>query len=67
MFTMKSLLAFLQKLQHLQEEKNKEIEVLRNTIRDLEQRLNKSQDLNFKRRRFWVNDMKYFGSTYYEK
>ncbi|KFQ04855.1 Coiled-coil domain-containing protein 152, partial [Leptosomus discolor] len=50
--TMKPLLAFLQKLQHLQEEKNKEIEILRNTIRDLEQRLNKSQDLPFKRRRF---------------
>uniref|UniRef100_A0A8C3KJ07 Coiled-coil domain containing 152 n=1 Tax=Calidris pygmaea TaxID=425635 RepID=A0A8C3KJ07_9CHAR len=46
------LLAFLQKLQHLQEEKNKEIEILRNTIRDLEQRLNKGQDLHLKRRRF---------------
>ncbi|XP_052525957.1 coiled-coil domain-containing protein 152 [Tympanuchus pallidicinctus] len=41
-----------QKLQHLQEEKNKEIEILRNTIRDLEQRLNKGQDLHLKRRRF---------------
>ncbi|KAM6109104.1 coiled-coil domain-containing protein 152 [Phoenicopterus ruber ruber] len=40
------------KLQHLQEEKNKEIEILRNTIRDLEQRLNKGQDMHFKRRRF---------------
>ncbi|KFV46036.1 Coiled-coil domain-containing protein 152, partial [Gavia stellata] len=50
--TMKPLLAFLQKLQHLQEEKNKEIEILRNTIRDLEQRLHKGQDLHFKRRRF---------------
>ncbi|XP_069737278.1 coiled-coil domain-containing protein 152 [Phaenicophaeus curvirostris] len=40
------------KLQHLQEEKNKEIEILRNTIRDLEQRLNKGQDLHLKRRRF---------------
>ncbi|XP_072215341.1 coiled-coil domain-containing protein 152 [Excalfactoria chinensis] len=40
------------KLQHLQEEKNKEIEILRNTIRDLEQRLNKGQDLSLKRRRF---------------
>ncbi|KFP42227.1 Coiled-coil domain-containing protein 152, partial [Chlamydotis macqueenii] len=47
-----ALLAFLQKLQHLQEEKNKEIEILRNTIRDLEQRLNKGQDLHLKRRRF---------------
>ncbi|NWY68715.1 CC152 protein, partial [Erithacus rubecula] len=43
---------YRRKLQHLQEEKNKEIEVLRNTIRDLEQRLNKGQDLPFKRRRF---------------
>ncbi|XP_064261757.1 coiled-coil domain-containing protein 152 [Passer domesticus] len=43
---------FRRKLQHLQEEKNKEIEILRNTIRDLEQRLNKGQDLPFKRRRF---------------
>ncbi|NWX63490.1 CC152 protein, partial [Promerops cafer] len=43
---------YRRKLQHLQEEKNKEIEILRNTIRDLEQRLNKSQDLPFKRRRF---------------
>uniref|UniRef100_A0A8C3QUF1 Coiled-coil domain containing 152 n=1 Tax=Cyanoderma ruficeps TaxID=181631 RepID=A0A8C3QUF1_9PASS len=49
---MKPLPALLQKLQHLQEEKNKEIEILRNTIRDLEQRLNKGQDLPFKRRRF---------------
>ncbi|KAM8793159.1 coiled-coil domain-containing protein 152 isoform 2-T2 [Eudromia elegans] len=43
---------YRRKLQHLQEEKNKEIEILRNTIRDLEQRLNKGQDLNFKRKRF---------------
>ncbi|NXX76629.1 CC152 protein, partial [Urocolius indicus] len=43
---------YRRKLQHLQEEKNKEIEILRNTIRDLEQRLNKGQDLHFKRRRF---------------
>ncbi|NXH33215.1 CC152 protein, partial [Myiagra hebetior] len=43
---------YRRKLQHLQEEKNKEIEVLRNTIKDLEQRLNKGQDLPFKRRRF---------------
>ncbi|XP_005422065.2 coiled-coil domain-containing protein 152 [Geospiza fortis] len=43
---------YRRKLQHLQEEKNKEIEILRNTIRDLEQRLNKGQDLSFKRRRF---------------
>ncbi|NXE42603.1 CC152 protein, partial [Ptilorrhoa leucosticta] len=42
---------YRRKLQHLQEEKNKEIEILRNTIRDLEQRLNKGQDLPFKRRR----------------
>ncbi|KFR17905.1 Coiled-coil domain-containing protein 152, partial [Opisthocomus hoazin] len=50
--TIKPLLVFLQKLQHLQEEKNKEIEILRNTIRDLEHRLNKGQDLHLKRRRF---------------
>ncbi|NXH53427.1 CC152 protein, partial [Rhabdornis inornatus] len=43
---------YRRKLQHLQEEKNKEIEILRNTIRDLETRLNKGQDLPFKRRRF---------------
>ncbi|NXE79362.1 CC152 protein, partial [Cochlearius cochlearius] len=43
---------YRRKLQHLQEEKNKEIEILRNTIRDLEQRLNKGQDPHFKRRRF---------------
>lgn len=49
---MKPLPGLLQKLQHLQEEKNKEIEILRNTVRDLEQRLNKGQDLPFKRRRF---------------
>ncbi|KFQ25215.1 Coiled-coil domain-containing protein 152, partial [Merops nubicus] len=49
---MKPLLACLQKLQHLQEEKNKEIDSLRKTIRDLEQRLNKGQDLHCKRKRF---------------
>ncbi|NXG79377.1 CC152 protein, partial [Baryphthengus martii] len=43
---------YRRKLQHLQEEKNKEIEILRSTIRDLEQRLNKGQDLHFKRKRF---------------
>ncbi|NXA27323.1 CC152 protein, partial [Ibidorhyncha struthersii] len=43
---------YRRKLQHLQEEKNKEIEILRNTVRDLEQRLNKGQDPHFKRRRF---------------
>ncbi|XP_074875522.1 coiled-coil domain-containing protein 152 [Buteo buteo] len=43
---------YRRKLQHLQEEKNKEIEILQNTIRDLEQRLNKGQNLHFKRRRF---------------
>ncbi|NXC88867.1 CC152 protein, partial [Cercotrichas coryphoeus] len=43
---------YRRKLQHLQEEKNKEIEILRNTIKDLEQRLKKGQDLSFKRRRF---------------
>ncbi|XP_015279949.1 PREDICTED: coiled-coil domain-containing protein 152 [Gekko japonicus] len=40
---------YRQKLQHFQEEKNKEIEVLRNTIRDLEQRLGKGQDVRPKR------------------
>ncbi|NWH68858.1 CC152 protein, partial [Geococcyx californianus] len=43
---------YRRKLQHLQEEKNKEIENLQSTIRDLEQRLNKGQDLHLKRRRF---------------
>ncbi|NXV75280.1 CC152 protein, partial [Atlantisia rogersi] len=43
---------YRRKLQHLQEEKNKEIEILRNTIRDLEQRLGKGQNLQLKRRRF---------------
>ncbi|NXW12060.1 CC152 protein, partial [Fregetta grallaria] len=43
---------YRRKLQHLQEEKNREIEILRNTVRDLEQRLNKGQDLHFKWRRF---------------
>ncbi|KAL8203930.1 UNVERIFIED_CONTAM: hypothetical protein K2H54_065029 [Gekko kuhli] len=40
---------YRRKLQHFQEEKNKEIEVLRNTIRDLEQRLSKGQDVRPKR------------------
>nr|XP_056705107.1 coiled-coil domain-containing protein 152 [Euleptes europaea] len=40
---------YRRKLQHLQEEKNKETEVLRNTIRDLEQRLSKGQDVHPKR------------------
>ncbi|XP_010284852.1 PREDICTED: coiled-coil domain-containing protein 152 [Phaethon lepturus] len=43
---------YRRKLQHLQEEKNNEIQTLRNTVRDLEQRLGKGQDLHFKRRRF---------------
>ncbi|KAM9106114.1 coiled-coil domain-containing protein 152 isoform 2-T2 [Megaptera novaeangliae] len=38
----------LEKLQHLQEEKNKEIAILRNTIHDLEQRLSVSKDSQFK-------------------
>ncbi|KAB1281188.1 Coiled-coil domain-containing protein 152, partial [Camelus dromedarius] len=51
----------LEKLQHLQEEKNKEIATLRNTIHDLEQRLSVrkdsqlkfvGKDSQFKRRRF---------------
>ncbi|XP_019373813.1 PREDICTED: coiled-coil domain-containing protein 152 [Gavialis gangeticus] len=43
---------YRRKLQHLQEEKNKEIEILRNTIRDLEQRLSRSPDFHLKRSRF---------------
>ncbi|XP_077141702.1 coiled-coil domain-containing protein 152 isoform X2 [Ranitomeya variabilis] len=40
------------KLQHLQEEKNKEIESLRNTIKDLERRLSGGSDSRLKRKRF---------------
>ncbi|XP_060092021.1 coiled-coil domain-containing protein 152 [Heteronotia binoei] len=40
---------YRRKLQHFQEEKNKEIEVLRNTIRDLEQRLSKGPDVRPRR------------------
>ncbi|XP_040275556.1 coiled-coil domain-containing protein 152 [Bufo bufo] len=40
------------KLQHLQEEKNKEIESLRNTIKDLERRLSCGSDSRLKRKRF---------------
>ncbi|XP_069818856.1 coiled-coil domain-containing protein 152 [Dendropsophus ebraccatus] len=40
------------KLQHLQEEKNKEIEILRNTIKDLERRLSSGSDSRLKRKRF---------------
>ncbi|XP_076973199.1 coiled-coil domain-containing protein 152 [Tamandua tetradactyla] len=52
---------YRRKLQHLQEEKNKEIAILRNTIQDLEQRLSfgknshlkpVGKDFNLKRRRF---------------
>ncbi|KFO29163.1 coiled-coil domain-containing protein 152 [Fukomys damarensis] len=43
---------YRRKLQHLQEEKNKEIAVLRNTIHDLEQRLSIDKDFHFKRKRF---------------
>ncbi|XP_053151280.1 coiled-coil domain-containing protein 152 isoform X3 [Hemicordylus capensis] len=43
---------YRRKLQHLQEEKNKEIEVLRNTIRDLEQKLSKGQDSRLRWRQF---------------
>ncbi|XP_074668201.1 coiled-coil domain-containing protein 152 [Strix aluco] len=42
---------YRRKLQHLQEEKNNEIEILRDTIRNLEQRLIKAQDLHLKQRR----------------
>ncbi|XP_036766792.1 coiled-coil domain-containing protein 152 [Manis pentadactyla] len=43
---------YRRKLQHLQEEKDKEITVLRNTIRDLEQRISVGKDPHRKRRRF---------------
>uniref|UniRef100_A0A8D0HP41 Coiled-coil domain containing 152 n=1 Tax=Sphenodon punctatus TaxID=8508 RepID=A0A8D0HP41_SPHPU len=44
---------YRRKLQHLQEEKNKEIEILRNTIRDLEQQFGRGgQDSHLKWRRF---------------
>ncbi|XP_066472998.1 coiled-coil domain-containing protein 152 [Tiliqua scincoides] len=43
---------YRRKLQHFQDEKNKEIQVLRNTIRDLEQRLSGRQDFYLKRRQF---------------
>lgn len=43
---------YRRKLQHLQEEKDKEITVLRNTIRDLEQRISVGKDPHHKRRRF---------------
>ncbi|NWQ85573.1 CC152 protein, partial [Burhinus bistriatus] len=43
---------YRRKLQHLQEEKNKEIEILQNTIIDLAQHLNKGRNLHFKRRQF---------------
>ncbi|XP_051709467.1 coiled-coil domain-containing protein 152 isoform X2 [Oryctolagus cuniculus] len=43
---------YRRKLQHLQDEKNKEIAGLRNTIRDLEQRLSVGKDSHLKRRRF---------------
>ncbi|XP_074935758.1 coiled-coil domain-containing protein 152 [Phalacrocorax aristotelis] len=43
---------YRRKMQHFQEEKNKEIESLRNTIRDLEQHLLNNQDLPLKRKRF---------------
>ncbi|XP_044520054.1 coiled-coil domain-containing protein 152 [Gracilinanus agilis] len=42
---------YRRKLQHLQEEKNKEIAILRNTIRDLEHRLTVSKNFQFKRKR----------------
>ncbi|XP_077203173.1 coiled-coil domain-containing protein 152 [Paroedura picta] len=40
---------YRRKLQHFQEEKAKEMEALRNTIRDLEQQLRKGQDVRPKR------------------
>ncbi|XP_036014939.1 coiled-coil domain-containing protein 152 isoform X4 [Mus musculus] len=43
---------YRRKLQHLQEEKSKEIASLQNTIRDLEQRLAACKDTRLMRRRF---------------
>ncbi|XP_029399951.1 coiled-coil domain-containing protein 152 isoform X2 [Mus pahari] len=43
---------YRRKLQHLQEEKSKEIASLQNTIRDLEQRLAACKDTRLTRRRF---------------
>ncbi|XP_004716991.1 coiled-coil domain-containing protein 152 [Echinops telfairi] len=43
---------YRRKLQHLQEEKNKEVSALRDTIRDLERRLSASKDCHLKHRRF---------------
>ncbi|XP_036062723.1 coiled-coil domain-containing protein 152 [Onychomys torridus] len=43
---------YRRKLQHLQEEKSKEIASLQNTIRDLEQRLAAAKDSRLTRRRF---------------
>ncbi|XP_076772251.1 coiled-coil domain-containing protein 152-like [Arvicanthis niloticus] len=43
---------YRRKLQHLQEEKSKEIASLQSTIRDLEQRLAASKDTRLTRRRF---------------
>ncbi|XP_078413367.1 coiled-coil domain-containing protein 152 [Cetorhinus maximus] len=43
---------FKRKLQHLQEEKNREIAALRRTIRELEQQRDYTQDSHLKRRRF---------------
>uniref|UniRef100_A0A4W3IMR5 Coiled-coil domain-containing protein 152 n=1 Tax=Callorhinchus milii TaxID=7868 RepID=A0A4W3IMR5_CALMI len=43
---------FKRKLMHLQEEKNREISALRQTIQELEQQLSGSQDNRLKRRRF---------------
>ncbi|XP_027719197.1 coiled-coil domain-containing protein 152 [Vombatus ursinus] len=42
---------YRRKLQHLQEEKNKEIAILRDTIRDLEHRLTMNKDSRLKRKR----------------
>ncbi|XP_070599499.1 coiled-coil domain-containing protein 152 isoform X1 [Erythrolamprus reginae] len=43
---------YRKKLQHLQEEKNKEIEFLRNIIKDLEEKLDIRKDCYFKLRKF---------------
>ncbi|KAK2493916.1 hypothetical protein MC885_017064 [Smutsia gigantea] len=50
--TVSPQIIYRRKLQHLQEEKNKEIAVLRNTIRDLEQCLSVGKAPHLKRKRF---------------
>ncbi|XP_020639280.3 coiled-coil domain-containing protein 152 [Pogona vitticeps] len=44
---------YRRKLQHLEEQKNKEIEFLHNTIKELEQQLGRSQDSHLKQLQLW--------------